>query len=156
MLFGSDYKEQLPNRPALATEAACEHILVSSISLKGPQHLCRLCRARTLEVAVDTVIPAIAPFFDTYMGDGVAVEFGDRFHPFAGSNQFVVTLHLNKSLVERGGARDIRVITADHMIPCILSFPFCTQLPLSPLQSLEHAASLQLSWEELERGLCWW
>lgn len=78
--------------------------------------------------------PQLQPFSRTYMGDGVSVEFGDGFQPFQVRDQFVVTFHLNSGLV--GGDRGIRVIAADHPNPCVLSFPFCTELPPSPLQAV--------------------
>lgn len=108
---------------------------ISSIclrSLASPEALQCLAPLGPLKAAACTVNPAIALLFSTYMGDGVSVEFGHGFQPLQVSNQFVVTFHVNNTLVRE----ETKAFMLAQYTPCILSFPFCTELLLSPVKTV--------------------
>lgn len=104
----------------------------------------------TLKAAVCTVNLAIALLFSTYMDDGVSVEFSHGFQPLQVSNQFVVTFHVNNTLVRR---EETKALMLALHTPSILFFPFCSELLLSPVKLLGASCSPVIWLSQEEEGI---
>lgn len=136
--------------------AECKHVLISSTclrSLASLEALQCLGPLGPLKAAVCTVNLAIALLFSTYMDDGVSIEFGHGFQTLQVSNQFVVTFHVNNTLVRR---EETKALMLALLTSCILSFSFCTEMLLSPVKLWGASCSPVILLSQEEEGLlCW-